>query len=107
LEKPEARGEIFNVGSGMPITIKEVAEIISDKINPKLKPIYNEHFRVGDIRHCLADISKIKLKLGYKPKVNFKDGIDELLQWIKPEVERIPNNSQKAFNELEKRGLLK
>jgi dTDP-L-rhamnose 4-epimerase len=107
MEKPEACGEIFNVGSGMPITIKEVAEIISNKINPKLKPIYNDHFRVGDIRHCLADISKIKSKLGYKPMINFKEGIDELLQWIKPEVKRIPDNSQKALNELREKGLLK
>jgi len=86
MEKKAARGEIFNVASGNPITIKEVANIITKKINSKLKPIYNQQFRVGDIRHCLADITKIKEKLGFKPKINFENGIEEVIEWIKPQV---------------------
>jgi dTDP-L-rhamnose 4-epimerase len=103
----EAKGEIFNVASGEPITINEVANIITEKINPKLKPIYNQEYRIGDIRHCLADISKIKKKLGYTPTVKFKDGIDEVLEWIKPQIGTITDDSQKALNELKEKGLLK
>ena len=79
IDKKAADGEIFNVGTGLPITIKEVADLIIEKINPSLKPIYNQQFRVGDIRHCVADISKIKNKLGYKPSITFKKGIDEFI----------------------------
>ena len=107
MNKNEAKGEIFNVASGDPITIKEVSNIITKKINPKLKPIYNNEYRIGDIRHCLADISKIKKKLGYTPTVNFKDGIDEVLEWIKPQIGSITDDSQKAINELKEKGLLK
>ena len=107
MDKEEAKDEIFNVGSGSPITIKEVAEIITEKINPKLKPIYNQQYRIGDIRHCLADISKIKKKLGYKPTIDFKDGIDELLEWIKPQVSMIDDRSSKAIEELREKNLLK
>lgn len=107
LEKKAAKGEVFNVASGMPITIKEVAEIITKKINPKLKPIYNNQYRIGDVRHCLADISKIKNKLGYKPKVNFRESIDEVIEWIKPQVGKVQDYSQKALDELKEKGLLK
>ena len=107
MEKEAARGEVFNVGSGTPITIKEVAEIITNKINPKLKPVYNQQYRIGDIRHCVADISKIKDKLGFKPTVKFEKGIDELIDWIKPQVKNIKDDSQKAIKELKEKGLLK
>lgn len=107
MEKKAAKGEIFNVGSGTPISIKEVAEIITEKINPILRPIYNQQYRVGDIRHCIADISKIKNKLGFKPTISFKEGIDKFLTWIKPQVDNIQDSSQKAIQELKEKGLLK
>jgi len=106
MEKDAARGEIFNVGSGNPITIKEVAEVITNKINPDLKPIYNQQYRVGDIRHCLADISKIKSKLGYSPKIAFKEGINDLIEWVRPQIKDHKDKSQNAIEELKKKGLL-
>jgi len=107
MEKKPAKGEIFNVASGEPITIKKVAEIITEKINPKLKPIYTNEYRIGDIRHCLADISKIKNKLGYKPEISFREGIDEVIEWMKSQARIIKDDSQKAINELKERSLLK
>lgn len=107
MEKDVARGEIFNVGSGRPITIKEVAEIITKKINPNLKIIYNQQYRTGDIRYFLADISKIKNKLGYKPTINFKEGINELIEWIKPQISKFQDKSHITINELREKGLLK
>lgn len=107
MEKKEANGEIFNVASGEPITIKEVAEIITEKINPKLRPIYTNQYRIGDIRHCLADISKIKNKLGYKPEISFREGITEFIEWVKSQTKIIKDESQKAINELKERSLIK
>jgi len=107
MEKKEAKGEIFNVASGEPITIKEVAEIITEKINPKLKPSYTNEYRIGDIRHCLADISKIKNKLGFKPEISFREGIDDVIEWMKSQTGIIKDDSQKAINELKERSLLK
>ena len=107
MEKKAAIGEIFNVGTGIPITIKEVADIITEKINPELKPIYNQQYRIGDIRHCVADISKIKNKLGYSPTLTFNEGIDDLIYWIKEQKGDIQKPSQNAIQELKEKGLLK
>ncbi|MFX1477864.1 MAG: NAD-dependent epimerase/dehydratase family protein [Promethearchaeota archaeon] len=98
--------EIFNVGTGIPIKIKDVAEIIIEKLNPKLKPIYSQQYRVGDIRHCVADISKIKSKLGFEPKFSFKMGIEELVNWIKTQ-NGVIDRTEEAISELEEKGLLK
>ncbi|MFX0022010.1 MAG: NAD-dependent epimerase/dehydratase family protein [Candidatus Hermodarchaeota archaeon] len=105
-EKNAADGEIFNVGTGIPITIKQVAETISEKIDPNLKPIYSHQFRVGDIRHCVADITKIKSKLGFSPSINFREGIDDLIEWIRIQKD-IKKPSDKAIQELKEKGLLK
>jgi dTDP-L-rhamnose 4-epimerase len=107
MEKNIANGEIFNVGTGSPITIKDVAELIVKKINPELKPIYNQQFRIGDIRHCVADISKIKNKLGFSPNISFKEGIDDLIEWIKIQKLNIQETSDQAILELKEKGLLK
>jgi len=107
MEKNTANGEIFNVGTGIPITIKEVADVITEKINPELKPIYNQQYRIGDIRHCVADISKIKNKLGYLPKITFKEGIDDLINWVKAQKDIIQKPSQKAMQKLKEKGILK
>lgn len=106
MEKKVASGEIFNVGTGIPITIKEVAETITQKINPELKPIYNQQYRIGDIRRCSADISKIKNKLDYSPKLSFKEGINDLILWIKSQKDNVHKPSQKAIEELKEKGLL-
>jgi dTDP-L-rhamnose 4-epimerase len=107
MKSPVANGEIFNVGTGIPLTIQEVAENFTEKINPKLKPIYNQQYRVGDIRHCVADISKIKSKLGYKPKISFDRGIEEYINWIKKDKDIKQDKTEEALAELEEKGLLK
>jgi len=99
-------GEVFNVGTGNPITIKEVAETLARKINPNLSPIYNQQYRVGDIRHCVADISKIKNIMGYSPKIPFNEGIEEYIDWIKTQ-KIFQDNTEKALGELKNKGLMK
>ena len=107
IEKSTANNEVFNVGTGIPISIKEIAEIITQKLNPNIQPMVTEKYRVGDIRHCLADITKIKNKLGYKPTVNFTEGINDVLDWIRTEIKPIQDKSDIALNELKEKGLLR
>jgi len=106
MEKSQAKGEIFNVGTGIPISIKTVADALIKKLNPEIKPIITNKYRVGDIRHCYADISKIKEKLGYQPRISFDEGIDELIQWVKSQSGKIEDKSQIALDELKNKGLL-
>ena len=81
MEKDEANYESFNVGSGQPITIKQIAKTIAKIYGKKIEPVITSQYRKGDIRHCFADITKIRQKLGYEPKVSFEDGMKELIKW--------------------------
>ena len=107
IEKKQAENEVFNVGTGKTISIKEVAEILAKYINPKIKPIITHKYRPGDIRHCIADISKISSALGYKPKYTFQEGIKELIEWVKLQEGKVDDNTSKANEELRQKGLLK
>jgi len=69
----DARAEVFNVGSGTNVSIKEIADIVSPR---------QEHGprRAGDAEVTLADISRIQSRLGWKPKVSFEEGMRELIE---------------------------
>ena len=70
------RGEVFNVGSGTSISVKELADMISPN------QIFTEA-RKGDSEATLADIAKIQAALGWTPKITFEDGLKELKSLIK------------------------
>ena len=77
------------------------------KINPDLKPEFNQQYRIGDIRHCFADISKIKIKLRYKPSINFKKEINDMITRIKSQKSEINNTTQNDLYKLTRKGLYK
>ena len=86
MEKEEADYNIFNVGTGNTISINRMVKVLGEAIGSTLRPNVTEQFREGDIRHCYADISRIKEKLGYSPKVVFEDGMADLADWVKGQV---------------------
>ena len=77
--KTEAKGEIFNVGSGKPTSIKTLAKTVLDLAGKNLEIKY-EKSRTGDIKDSYADISKAKKLLGYAPKVSLSDGLRALMK---------------------------
>jgi dTDP-L-rhamnose 4-epimerase len=83
LKKEKANYEIFNVGSGNPLQIAETAGILAGALGKKIEPQITHTFRKGDVRHCFADISKIKQKLGWQPEVDFEEGMRNLISWAK------------------------
>lgn len=83
MERPQSDGEVINVGSGKPITIRSVAEILSAALGkPELTPVITEKYRAGDIRHCYADLTKARRLLGYEPQVTHEEGFRELAGWL-------------------------
>jgi dTDP-L-rhamnose 4-epimerase len=102
--KDEANNQSFNVGSGEKITINEVAQTLLDIFGSKLKPVANHKYRTGDVRHCFADITKIKSTLGYKPKMSLRKGMEELVEWSKKQEAKDMVN--KAFDELKQKKLV-
>jgi dTDP-L-rhamnose 4-epimerase len=104
LETPGACGEVFNVGSGEAHTVRDIATRLSRVLGKEhLEPEIIGKYRVGDIRHCFADIGKARQVLGYVPRVQLDDGLAELAAWLESQaaVDRVAQ----AGAELAARGL--
>jgi dTDP-L-rhamnose 4-epimerase len=106
MESSTADYDVFNVGNGEAINILEIAHVLIKQYNKgkELEPEITNKYRAGDIRHCFADISKIRNKIGYKPKVSFVDGMKELVEW--GEKEGAVDKFEEAHEELLRRGLV-
>ncbi|MFH1903656.1 MAG: SDR family NAD(P)-dependent oxidoreductase [Candidatus Omnitrophota bacterium] len=83
LENKAADYDVFNVGSGQPIQIAEIARILARALNKKIEPQITKTFRKGDVRHCFADIGKIKKTLGWQPTITFENGMQNLIFWAR------------------------
>ncbi|HEY8355882.1 MAG TPA: NAD-dependent epimerase/dehydratase family protein [Ramlibacter sp.] len=104
LETPGAAGEVFNIGSGEPHTVQDVAARLARVMGKEhIRPDILGKYRVGDIRHCYADITKAREVLGYQPQVRLDDGMTELSSWLAGQaaVDRV----SQASAELSARGL--
>jgi dTDP-L-rhamnose 4-epimerase len=104
LTVPAAAGHTFNVGSGRSFTVLEVAEKLAEAIGREdREPEVTGKYRVGDIRHCFADIGKARRILGYEPKVVFEEGLEELADWLEGQIAH--DRVGEASAELAQRGL--
>ncbi|MFQ5815661.1 MAG: NAD-dependent epimerase/dehydratase family protein [Candidatus Hydrothermarchaeaceae archaeon] len=104
--KQRADYGVFNVGTGEPISIRGIADVLIELYGKDLKPTIAGKFREGDIRHCYSDISRIK-RLGYEPRVKFSEGIRELADWVNSlPREEVLDFFDEAQAELVKRRLL-
>jgi len=79
LEKKNAQGDIFNIGTGKPTSINELAEKILQLIGSR-ESFMHGPLRLGDIRHSFADISKAERVFGFKPTVSLTDGLRSLIE---------------------------
>ena len=83
LRRDEANGMAINIGSGSPISIAQVGEVLAESLGVHTEPEITGKYRAGDIRHCYADIALAKKVLGYEPKEQFASGIGELVEWLR------------------------
>jgi len=87
LETPPAASGTFNIGSGRPYTFRTIADHLATITGRQdLSPVVTGTGRVGDIRHCIADISRAREVLGYEPKVSLEAGLLDLVAWIEAEI---------------------
>ena len=75
-------GEVFNVGGGSKLSINDLIKLIEKMTNHEAKIQYVEKQK-GDVRDTLADTSKIKVKIGWKPKYKIEEGLRRQIEWIK------------------------
>lgn len=106
LEKTEANGEVFNVGTGVATDVIAVANELIKNYGSTTKVNISGNYRLGDIRHNYADLTKIKTILGFNPKFSFENGIKEFSKWVTTQdVEE--SKYDISIAEMKKKGLFK
>jgi len=106
LENEKANYNYYNVGSGTPTTVKEIAETLIRLYDTKVEINISGNFRLGDIRHNYADLTKIKNDLQFFPKFQFNTAIKSFVNWVNGQ--NINNDLYlNSILELKERGLYK
>jgi dTDP-L-rhamnose 4-epimerase len=97
MDRSEADYQVFNLGTGVPTSIAQVAEMLSLRLTGgQVRPEIRLQYRAGDIRHCYADIAKARRLLGFEPRVALQDGLADLLAWVERQV------AEDRFSQVEK-----
>jgi dTDP-L-rhamnose 4-epimerase len=95
----------YNVGSGQRYTIADLAQSLCRTLGQGSSPEFSGEYRMGDIRHCFADISRAKSALGWSPTMTLADGLEEFVAWATEQ--RPDDKSEGAMRELRQRGLIR
>lgn len=106
IEKEEANHEVFNVGSGKPVTVMDVAQALVKNYGIDVPLQITGNYRVGDIRHNYADLSKVERLLGFKPTVDFEKGLKQFTDWVS-EQEVGESRYDASLQEMKEKGLMK
>ena len=72
---------IFNVGNGGRISVLQLAHLLARLLGKEVSPQVVGKYRKGDIRHCFADITRIKSAIGWAPRISLEQGLEELVNW--------------------------
>ncbi|WP_293752145.1 NAD-dependent epimerase/dehydratase family protein [uncultured Paraglaciecola sp.] len=106
IEKNEANGEVFNVGLGEAIDVLTVANTLIKAYGSNSKVTISKNYRLGDIRHNYADLTKIKEKLGFLPQFSFEQGIAKFTEWVNSQEVK-EDKYEKSIEEMKAKGLYK
>ncbi|MGZ5197625.1 MAG: NAD-dependent epimerase/dehydratase family protein [Kaistella sp.] len=101
-----AHNEIINVGTGIPTSVIAVAQLLTEKYGQNTGINVSGDFRIGDIRHNFADLSKMKKILNFLPTVSFEEGITAFTEWVSTQPVQ-ENNFLNSLAELREKGFLK
>lgn len=106
IEKEEADGHVFNVGTGVATDVLTVANTLIEKYGIKVPVTVSGNYRLGDIRHNFADITAAKTILGFEPKWSFDAGIGEFVKWVN-EQDIHEDKYEASIEEMKEKGLYK
>ncbi|HET7292430.1 MAG TPA: NAD-dependent epimerase/dehydratase family protein [Vicinamibacteria bacterium] len=106
-ERTDVADEVLNVGTGEATDLLTLFDLLRREIAGAagIEPQILGKFREGDIRSCYADISRIRERLGYEPRVALRDGVRELAAWVASQTSR--SLSAQAYQELEAHRLVR
>ena len=98
--------EAYNVGSGIRSTVLEVASNLIALLKSKTQIKVTGNYRVGDIRHSYADLSKVSNELGFKPRTDLFSGLNKFILWANKQ-NMTENSYDKSIEELKEKGFYK
>ncbi len=78
----QTKGEVINIACGQAVTVNQIIDMINELVGSAIEPIYADP-RPGDVKHSLADISLAEELIGYKPVVEFRDGLRKAIDWYR------------------------
>ncbi|SFR95786.1 dTDP-L-rhamnose 4-epimerase [Microbacterium sp. cf046] len=103
---PAAAGGVFNVGSGVATTVNEVVAALFAAFGTEVPTRVSGNYRLGDIRHNIADTTRLREILGFTPAVQFREGVSRFAEWVLSEP--IEGDSyERSLEEMSSRNLLK
>lgn len=104
LFSPQADHQVFNVGSGVATDVLTVARTLRAAYGSEIEIAISGNYRLGDICHNYADLSRIRERLGFEPKVNFAEGVRRFTDWVKQQA-AVADAYQQSIDEMKRRGL--
>ena len=106
IENDTIHNDVFNVGAGVATDVITVAKTLLAKYNKDVPLTITGNYRLGDIRHNFADLTKIKTALGFTPTVSFEEGITKFAQWVITQT-IAASKFENSIEEMKKKGLFK
>jgi dTDP-L-rhamnose 4-epimerase len=97
-------GTVMNLGAGEGTSVNRLARELLNASGFSVPMRITGQFRIGDIRHCFADISQARKAIGYQPKVSLSEGLIRFCDWARQQPIHEDKLGQ-ATDELRKRGL--
>lgn len=104
IQNSTVKYDIFNVGSGAKTDVLMIANILKREYRSSIDIKVLGNYRVGDIRHNIADLSNIKNKLGYEPKINIEKGLSNFIDWVRKQPVEV-DNYDASIDEMKQKGL--
>jgi len=98
-----ADDQVFNIGSGSRIAVRELATKLARALRVEQEPDITNTYRVGDVRHCFADTAKAGRLLGWQAREDVDSRSEELVEWVSRQLVEDRADEMKA--ELQRRGL--
>ncbi|MBT4792553.1 MAG: NAD-dependent epimerase/dehydratase family protein [Halobacteriovoraceae bacterium] len=96
---------VYNVGSGHGISVLDIAQKLVQVFKGNITPHISGEYRLGDIRHCYADLTRIKKDLEFSPQVSIDEGLERFAKWVL--AEPLPEDKlDLATKELKEKGLM-
>ncbi len=106
IEHKEPLVDVFNVGSGVATDVLMIANTLQSLLGAAVPIQVTGQFRLGDIRHNVADLTKVQNILGFNPSVSIEEGLDKFVNWVKGEQVQT-DRYEESLKELKAKGLFK